>query len=491
MAKLQPQFYKNYSEGMVTNLNENVMPPGTVALALNGQFDIELGSFVTRLGTLLIGSQVQDNKTCLGLHNFRDSDGSNHALIAFFNNSGDTQSVGTKVGTGSITGLTTQTANKKHRMLTYLDSVLIVNGTDAPASYNGATVIVTGGVFDLANIPFAEPSLAIEWLDRIYLAGDTANPDRVYYSSTPSAGAISWVSGNGYIDFEPEEGAGGIKGFAKVAGFLLVFKERSMKRWNFDSAFPETLMDIGAPNQESIISKGGICAFYSNSNKDAKGFYVTNGGKPTAISHDRANNIKKWVDAIPQSAAADVAGIGTSRAFLWSVGNLTVDDRTYSNVVFYYNYILDQWSVRSYPTRFHFFSSYVDANGVNTIVGGDNDGNVIELDATDVFVDHSGQPIYFEVIHQEEDFQYNQKKEISDSIVVNTKNMEGAQVFVTTDTSKDTRTSVIAGRVSELILKEPVKANLIQIGIRGTVHGKQGVLKEVEIPNIEISNSYV
>lgn len=490
MAKLQPQFYKNYSEGMITNINENIMPPGSVALALNGQFDIELGSFVTRLGTQLVGSQVQDNKTCLGLHNFRDSDGSNHALIAFFNNSGDTQSVGTKIGTGSITDLTTQTASKKHRMLTFLDAVLIVNGTDAPKSYDGNIVITDGGSFDLTNIPFVEPSLCIEWLDRVYLAGDTANPDRVYYSSTPSVGTISWVSGNGYIDFEPEEGAGGIKGFAKVAGFLLVFKERSMKRWNFDSAFPETLMDIGAPNQECIISKGGICAFYSNSNKDAKGFYVTNGGKPTAISHDRPNNIKKWVDAIPQSASADIAGIGTSRAFLWSVGDLTVDGRTYSNVVFYYNYILDQWSVRSYPTRFHFFSSYVDSNGVNTIVGGDNDGNVIELDATDVFVDHNGQAIYYEVIHQEEDFQYNQKKEISDSIVVHAKYMEGGQIFVTTDDNKDTRTSKITGVVSELPLKQPITANLIQIGIRGTVQGKQGILKEIEIPNIDVKNSY-
>lgn len=489
MAKIPPQFYKNYSEGMVTNINENITPPGSVALAVNGQFDDELGSFVTRLGTQLVGTQVQDNKVCLGLHNFRDSDGSNHALIAFFNNSGDTQSVGTKVGTGSITGLTTQTASKKHRMLTYLDSVLIVNGTDAPASYNGATVITTGGAFDLANIPFAEPSLCIEWLDRIYLAGDTANPDRLYYSSTPSSGAISWTSGNGFIDLEPEEGAGTIKAFAKVPGYLLVFKERSMKRWNFDSAFPETLVDMGVPNQESVISKGGLCAFYSSSNKDAKGFYVTNGGRPQSISHDRPRSIKKWVDAIPQASEADIAGIGTSRSFMWSVGDLTVDGVTYENVVFHYNYLLDQWSVRSYPTRFYFFSSYVDSSSVNTIVGGDEDGNVIEIDATNVFIDHSNQPIYYELMHQEEDFQYNQVKELSDSIVINSKNMEGAEIILKVDGIK-TNTGTITGRISELRLKQSVSGNLIQVGVRGQVYGVQAVLKEIEIPNIDVKNSY-
>lgn len=491
MAKIPAQFYKNMDAGMVSNVNENVTPPGSVAFALNGHFDEELGSFVTRLGTLLIGSQVQDNKTCLGLHNFRDADGANNALIAFFNNSGDSQSVGTKIGTGSITGLTAQTASKKHRMLTYLDSVLIVNGTDAPKSYNGASVLTTGGAFDLANIPFSEPSLCIEWLDRVYLAGDTANPDRIYYSSTPTGGSVSWTVGNGFIDLEPEDGAGNIQGFGKVPGFLLIFKERSMKRWNFDSAFPETLIDIGAPNQESIISKGGLCAFYSSSNKDAKGFYITNGGRPQSISHDRARSIKKWVDAIPQSAEADIAGVGTSRVFMWSVGDLTLDGRTYKNVVFHYNYLLDQWSVRSYPTRFHFFSSYVDANNVNTIAAGDNDGNVVEIDATDTFVDHNNQPIYFEVLFQEEDFQYNQMKEISDSIVVNTKNMEGAEIILTGVSSDEQHFGKITGRISELSLKKAVKDNLFQVGIRGKVSGARAVLKEVEISNIDVKDSYV
>lgn len=492
MSRLQPQFYKNFDAGMVTNVNENVTPPGSVALALNMQGDEELGSLTTRKGTQLIGTQVQDNKTCLGLHNFRDSDGTNNALIAFFNNSGDTQSVGTKVGTGSITGLTAQTASKKHRMLTYLDSVLIVNGTDAPKSYNGATVITTGGAFDLANIPFSEPSLCIEWLDRVYLAGDTSNPDRIYYSSTPVSGAVSWTSGNGFIDLEPEDGAGNIKGFGKVPGFLLIFKERGMKRWNFDSAFPESLIDIGAPNQESIISSGGLCAFYSASSKDAKGFFITNGGRPQSISHDRPRSIKKWIDAIPQAAEANIAGHGTSRSFMWSVGDLTVDGRTYSNVVFYYNYILDQWSVRSYPTQLHFFSSYVDSNNVNTIAAGDDDGNVIEIDA-DTYTNHDGSKIYYEVLFQDEDFQYNQVKEISDSVVVNSKNLKGGEIVLIEkkDSGERTHTGKIDGRISELELKEAVKANIIQIGVRGEVTGAEGVLKEVEIPNIDVKNSYV
>lgn len=492
MGNIDPQFYKDHLAGMVTNVNESITPQNSVALALNMDFDQTLGALVSRFGTSIVNAQIESGKTCLGLHNFRDADGSNHKLIAFFNNSGNTQSVGTDVEAGSsITGLTTQTASLKHRMLTFLDSVLIVNGTDAPASYNGATVITTGGAFDLGNIPFSEPSLCIEWLDRVMLAGDSVNPDRVYYSSTPTNSAISWTSGNGFVDIEPEDGGGGIKAFGKVPGFVLIFKERSMKRWNFDSAFPETLIDVGTPSQESVINAGGVCAFFSASNSDSKGFYLTNGGTPQAISHDRPRNIKKWIDAIPQSAEANVAGVGTDRFFMWSVGNLTVDGITYNNVVLRWNRVLDQWSVRSYPTRFYFFSGFVES-GSNKLVGGDDDGNVVRVDADGVFVDYSSKPIHYKVLYQEDTFGYSQLKEISEKVIVNSRNMDGARVQIFSDLDRfkePTDYRDVNGYVSEL-RGSNVGGHIYQVGISGTVSGARAILKEIEIPNVLVTGNY-
>ena len=122
MANLPPQFYKDMSGGMVTNVNKNLTPPNTVALGLNVDFDEEIGSAVTRLGTGIIGSQLVAGMRVLGLHDFRDSDGANHALLATVNASGGATSVVYKVGTGTIrTGLT---ASKKMRFVSFLDSVL-------------------------------------------------------------------------------------------------------------------------------------------------------------------------------------------------------------------------------------------------------------------------------------------------------------------------------------------------------------------------------
>jgi len=488
MATIEPQFYRDHSGGMVSQLNETLGLPNIVKVGLNVDFDVEIGSAVTRLGTGIVGSQLVDNNAVLGVHNFRDADGSNHALLAAINAAGGATSVVYKVGTGTIR--TDLTANRKMRFISFLDSVLMINGADAEASYDGATVITTGGPFDLANIPGSNLcSLGIEWLDRVYLAGDTANPDRLYYSSTPTAGNISWTAGNGFIDIEPEDGGGGIKALGKVPGFLIIFKERAMKRWNFDSAFPETLIDLGTPSQESVVSAGGLVAFFSASSRDTRGFYITNGDRPTPISHDRLRNIKSWVDAIPVAAEANIAGWGNSRYFAWSVGDLTVDGVTFTNVVLRWNRILDQWSVRSYPSEFKCFSSYVDGSGNNTVVGGDDDGCVIEIDKPNTYTDYNAQPIYYEVQYHEENFRYNQQKAISKSVVVNSKNMEGGRLEIDTE-KKKYHAGIINGRVSEMRLDEPIKDSLFTFAIKGTVNGGRGVLKEVEIPNIMAQDSY-
>lgn len=483
-VKLDPQFYRDHSGGMVSEVNETLKLPNVVKLGLNVDFDVEIGSAVTRLGTGIVGAQLVDNMPILGLQDFRDADGSNHALLATVNAAGGATSVVYKVGTGTIrTGLT---ASKKMRFVTFLDSVLMLNGTDGEASYDGSTVITTGGAFDLANIPGANLcTIGLEWLSRVYLIGDTANPDRMYYSSTPVGGAISWTSGNGYIDIEPEDGAGGLKGLGKVPGFILVFKERSMTRWNFDSAFPESLIDLGTPSHESIISAGGICAFFSASSRDTRGFYITNGERPTPISHDRLRNIKKWVDAIPTANEANIAGWGTARYFAWSVGDLTVDGVLYPNVVLRWNRILDQWSVRSYPSEFKVFSSYVDGSGNNTIVGGDDDGQIIEIDKTDTYTDYNAQPINYEVRYHDDNFGYNQLKSMSNRVIVSSKGMIGAHVRI-----GDDNFGSVNKRISEISLDKAIKENIYSVGLVGIVNGERGYLKEIEIPEVMVNDTY-
>ena len=498
--QLPQQFIKDFSAGQITNVNENITPKNSVSLGLNVVFHEELGSAVSRLGCGVINAQVVDGKTCLGLHNFRDSVGTGHKLFVAFNIANNATTSVYDAETGSaVTGATGLTASTKIRFLTFLDECLMINGADAERSWNGSSVITTGGAFDLANVPGSNKlKYCIEWQDRVYLAGNTAagTSDTVYYSSTPTTGAISWTSGNGSINIEPEDGGGTITGFGKVPGYILIFKERSLKRWDYDSAYPESLINIGTPSQESVVSMAGLCFFYSNSSQQLKGFYYTNGGRPKSISHGRAHQIKKWVDAIAQGSDDDVAGFALGDSEVgWSVGDLTVDGVSYTNVVLRYNIKFDQWSVHSYPSEFRFFSNFV-TSGNNVLVGGDDNGYVLQIDKPSIYTDYQESntttPIVWEVRSHPEDFEYNQLKELRDKVIVNSLHAQGATVSLILDRNIKTiqPIGILTGDVTELKLPKIYRFHTIEISIKGNQTGLRATIKEIEFPNIIVTENF-
>lgn len=491
MNKLDPQFYKEFSSGQINNVNENLLPANSVELAKNLVADEELGSLVSRWGSSLVGAQLVASKSILGLFNFRDNVGTSHKLFATINASDNATSVIYDViaGSAAVTGLT---ASLKMRFLQFLDSVLAINGTDAVRAYNGTSWITTGGAFDLGNMPSGN-KYVIEFLDRVYLAGDASAPDKIFYSGVASGGAVSWTVGNGFVNVEPEDNGGGIKGFGKVPGYLIILKERTMKRWNFQSAFPESLVDIGTPSNESIISKAGICAFFSATTEDATGFYITNGGRPVPISHLVAKNIKKWIDAIPASYYPNISGFGTETHFFWSIGAVTVDGQDYSNVVVRWSVKTSEWVVYTYPTEFKVFAQYLNASDENVIVGGDNNGQVIEIEDQGVYTDAgiSGSKIDWEMQTRDEDFQYNQIKSISEKVVLNTRNVQNGQAFIKTNLKeKEQSLGNIKGNIAEIKFTNPIQFNYARFILRGTQVSARAVIKEVEVPNIEVTQAY-
>jgi len=488
--QLEPQFIKSFFSAMVTNFNESLIPDDSVKIGMNVDFDEELGSAKGRLGTGIINAQLVNNKPILGLHNFRDSVGAGHKLFAVVSDGTNSDIYDVEAGTKSLAD---DTKDLKTRFVTFGDECLRLNGTDAEKAWNGAAWITTAGVFDLGNIPGSNKcSIGIEWKSRVYLLGDTAEPDRLYYSSVISGGAVSWTSGNGNVDIEPEDGGGGLKGIGKVPGYLLIFKERSMTRWNFSSAFPESLVNIGTPSHESIVYGAGLVAFFSASSKNARGFYITDGGRPVPISHDRVKNIKKWIDAIPVANESDISGFVSDRFFGWSIGDVTVDGTAYTNVVVRWNRILNQWSVRSYPTEFKFFSSYVDGSGNNAIVGGDDDGNVIEIDKGGIYDDYpSNTPITWQISSQEEDFGFNEIKEVRENIVASTRNAIGAKIRVKVNGGDwIVFNKEIKDDITEIKLDKTLRGNYFEFGLVGNQKGARATIKQIELPNVFVLPTY-
>lgn len=491
---LDPFRQGSFHAGMVAGLNESLSPPGSVKLGLNFDFDYEIGSAASRLGTFIVGGQMVAGNAVLGLGNYVS--GSTSTLFAAINDTDDaTAVIYDQSGSVVVTGLT---ASAKVRFLPFLGSILAINGSDAERAWNGSSWITTGGAFDLGNFPGSNLcKLATTFLDRVYAAGDTANPSRLYYSGVASGGAVSWTSGNGYVDIDPGNNNGPITALGRVPGYILIFKTRSMSRWNYTSAFPEELITYGSPSQESVVSSGGLCAFYSNSNEQDKGFFITDGGRPSPISHDNPRPIRRWVDAIPASAEANIAGRALNSGFAWSVGDLTVDGQIYRNVELRYNRILNQWSVRTYPTRFMVYSSYLDGQGRNVTVAGDNDGQVIEIDRPDRFVDYvtvNGEAGESEInydlrLHQEK-HGLNNLKTVSDSIEIDTRFGQGATPYMIVDGGETIECESLSKDVTEAKIPKNLTGSYFEYGIRGIAKGKRVIVKEITVPHIAAQASY-
>ena len=484
--------YKEFSGAMASNINHSLAPKNVVELLYNLDADYEIGSLSSRLGTGQIGAQLVDNVGCLGIVQHVDqADTTKNKLFAVFNDGASPTNSDIYDVAAGTKSLQDDTASLKTYFLNYNGDTLRLNGTDAPKAFNSTSWITTGGVFDLANMPtgYKYPK---EFLDRVYLWGHATTPYTLKYSTILESGAITWTTGDaGDVEIEPEDGGGEATGLGKVPGYLLIFKRRSMKRWNFSSAFPESLVNIGAYSQESIVEGGGLCAFYSDSHEDAKGFYVTNGGRPIPISHDNTRPIKKWVDAI--SATAVVSGWATERVFAWSVGDLTVDGIDYVNVVLRYNHKLNQWSVRSYPNELRHFASYV-ASGVNSIVAGDDDGNVWQVDKINTYADGT-TPIEWRLATIHDNFGTNKLKKISDRIVLSGENIEGSVISVIPNRTPEEEVVLGGSNIFRKVLawlgvERSVEGNTLSLNVKGSTNGARAVIRELELVKIDEQQSY-
>lgn len=379
-GKLKAKSYADFSKGNWMSASESLVPENSVKLGLNLNSDETLGWLVSRKGTTLITGQIIDNKPILGLHNFRDSVGSGSKLFAVVSDGTNNDIYDVVSGAKSLQD---DTKDLKTRFLTYLDSCLRLNGTDAPKAFNGATWDTTGGAFGLNTMP-QKSKYAIEFKDRVYVAGDDTNPDRVDISgiANPTTRVVSWTVDNRFILFEQEDGGGGITGLTKIPGYVLVFKKRTLKRYDGSSAFPEDMINQGAPSQEAIVTAKGM-AFWVNEN----GAWATQGGEPQNIS---TYTVQSVIESLSAANLLNVASGTDEKHIFWSFSSVTMCGETYANVVLKYNISQNAWDVRKYPTLHRVYTKYVDSTGVVFTVLGDDDGTVRKLDTG---TDDDGTPI--------------------------------------------------------------------------------------------------
>lgn len=367
MAQLEPHSITNFSSGLLTKgaVSDSRMPLDACREVQNFHFD-EIGAAVLRKGITKLGDDLSGN--ILGLFEFRDSgNGTNNQIIAVDGTTAYYLSGG--VWTSKRTGLT---SGSKARFSTFLDYVFMVNGTEATAVWDGG-----GGTFATSgNASGAPTGKFIEnFRARMWIAGNSTYPDRLYFSSLPSSVTtplITWdtsVTTGDWIDISPSDGEN-ITGLHRTKSHLLVFKNNHIYRVaSISQSEPDPSINVGTYSQESIVeTKIGVLFHHPT------GFFRYSDGGAEEISRP----IIDIVEAISLSNYSSIAGWEDGDHAYWSVGDITINSISYTNVVVRYTISTQVWTMYTYPTQFRVSSPYNDGTTLFQIAGGSN-GKVYKI----------------------------------------------------------------------------------------------------------------
>lgn len=425
MKKLKQVEYRDFSKGTIRTANPSILPKNSHALALNYDSDYEIGSLVSRLGNDILGAQMRASAVTLGLHQHVETSGT--ALFGVYSDGTNNDIYFASTGAKSLED---DTAGLKTRFCTYLGATVRVNGTDNCKSYTASGGwITTGGAFSVNEMPIGK--IVIEWKDRIYVGARSGFPGIVYYSSIadPSSKTIDWsdttaTTGSGQIEIEQEDNGGDLTAFAKVPGYLLIWKERTMKRWDGNTTFPEDLVRQGVPSQECVCS-GKEMAFFVNK----KGVWATNGGYPVRISKP----VQDFIDAIPGANWANIAIASDDEHVFVSIGDVTVGKDDFENVVLKFNIGTESWDVYSYYNEFRMFGTYIDSNSISSVVGGDINGQILKLGTGNTDYHTTPVPITWSFESNDKEFGSRGRLKQLSKLYTYTENVSTGQIMIRSD----------------------------------------------------------
>ena len=362
----------DFSGGVIDSLavSDSLLPRNCVRKSINWLFDRPRGALKQRNGTKSVddAAVVSTGNTIQGVHNFRQATGTGHRLFVAVN--GKIYILSGTSWVEEVTGLST---TAKTRFMTFVDITVALNGVNvARTTTGGGTWITTGGAMDVGNWPTTS-ALACVLNGRVFTAGNTSNPSRVYYSSIVASDAVSWTSGNGNFDVKPNDAAGVIRSLISNGRIVLILKERGMYRYDGNSL--EFITNIGTTSHESVVTDDQGVTYFFGQGDGYVGFYATTGGYPKKLSRP----IQSWVEAIAGSAYTTVAGYADGNKIVWYVGSCTIDSIAYTNTHLAYNTSDQTWEIYSYQDSFRCFSKYIDGSSNIMIVGGDTDGFVQQI----------------------------------------------------------------------------------------------------------------
>jgi hypothetical protein len=357
----------------------------------------KIGSLLKDLGYSKIGGDIITGKTITGLHNFIQVPGTQY-LLSTLNNAGNTATglyynnagIWTLITNSDTTWTTPNTLVEMEDYIGYCFMVGYVPSTStfiSSASLTGTTFSTSTQVTNMPKAKYIK-----KYQSQIYIAncnnGGTNYPFRVYFSTVPIAGSITWLPAANFFDVDYSEQ---ITALGSNWNKLLIFTQYGCYFYDNTPSLQKQ-WDTGCVNHRTLKNFEGYTFWASKEN-----IWVSTGGRPNSIGDD-------ILQLILNSDATKWTAEVVDREYNIYLGSTSANGIGYSNCVATYNILTKMWRWREYYDQIGVLSKYTlnsitsgSDNFRDFLIFGNYNGQIMKkskyTDITPIYSDN-GQPIF-------------------------------------------------------------------------------------------------
>lgn len=342
------------------------------------------GTIIKDLGYSKVQSTLEAGKAITGLHNFRQSSIVQKMLATVNNAAGTNLQLfyrDTGAWTNIVVGATWDTYEDSLVEMEDFIGYCFFVGYDSTDNVFLPVASLTGTTFStVTNVTnMAQGKYIRRYRDRLYVAncffGGTAYPFRIYFSSVPVAGAITWTPASDLIDVDFSEQ---ITGISQNWDRLVIFTE--FAAYLYDQENIKKSWEIGCINHRSIQTYEGYMFWASKDN-----IWASTSGRPQAIANDIKELILQANPTVFRSAVVD-------REYSIYLGATQANGIAYTHCLATYSIELGMWRWRELYDDIATLARYTN-NSEDFLYLGTTTGDVMVkskyTDTTQVFTDNT------------------------------------------------------------------------------------------------------
>lgn len=325
--------------GANTNLSPFLQPDNSPPVLNGVVVHYKLGAVLKDVGYKKVGGTIQSGKNVLGLFDFKQPGGTQVMLSTCDDASSDDTQLFRKTDAGSWTEITAaetawaNSAGITTSMESFINYTFFVGYGTADGFLPVGTLIDSTFSTSVNCTDMAQGKQILRYRDRLYVINcrysGTNYPYRIYLSSVPTGGAITWTPASDFLDVDYSEQ---LTGAGAHWDKMVFFTEDNA--YMYDQTIFKKVWATGCSNWRTIKNSGQYMLW-----ANGDGVWMSSGGQPLNIGGP-------VIDFFRNSTPTDYFAAVVDEEYHLYVGDVTVNGIDYTNVKLTFNIPTSTWRWR-------------------------------------------------------------------------------------------------------------------------------------------------